>query len=85
MLLELDNLERSVEWLISQKDGNGLANITRAARNWFVVLSLHDKWGQWSELALSFGIEDQIQAADLFEKMGLMDYAERLRKAADKQ
>ena len=58
VLLELDNLERSVEWLISQKDGNGLANITRAARNWFVVLSLHNKWGQWSELALSFGIED---------------------------
>ena len=68
--LEMDNLERSAEWLISQKDGSGLANITRAARNWFVVLSLHHKWGQWSELALSFGIEDQRLRANMLQAIG---------------
>jgi len=70
VMLELDNLERSAEWLVSQKDGNGLANITRSARNWFVVLSLHNKWGQWSELALVFGIEDQRLKANVLQAIG---------------
>ncbi len=68
--LEIDNLEKSAEWLVSQKDGSLLADLTRSARNWFVVLSLHDKWGQWSQSALSFGIADPGLQANVLQAIG---------------
>jgi tetratricopeptide (TPR) repeat protein len=82
VLLEMDNLEKSAEWLISQKDGNRLADITSSARNWFVVLSLHNKWGQWSELALSFGIEDQRLNANVLQAIGDVQQFRDDREAA---
>ncbi|MEJ5239647.1 MAG: NB-ARC domain-containing protein, partial [Anaerolineales bacterium] len=68
--LEIENLRRALAWAGRQKDGNRLAGLIRAARNWFVVLNLYAEWGAAAEKALSLGISEKQTKANVLKAIG---------------
>ncbi len=68
--LEIENLRRALAWAGQQKDGNRLARLIHAARNWFVVLNLYAEWGAATEKALALGISEKQTKANVLQAMG---------------
>ncbi len=70
VLLEMDNLRFALAWAEKDKDGDLLAALLNQARNWLMILSLHNEQGDWLESALALGISDKKLEANTRQAIG---------------
>ncbi len=69
--LELGNLRKAAEWLITEKDGNQLASLAIKARNWiFNRFQNFDEWEYWLLTAKSLGVSDNQLEANVDLSLG---------------
>ncbi|MBI3242266.1 MAG: hypothetical protein HYZ49_08240, partial [Chloroflexi bacterium] len=67
--LELNNLLRALDEAESQKNGNQMADLLRAGRNWLMLL-LFDRWELKAHAALRVGVSDTRLQANVLQAIG---------------
>ncbi len=70
LMEDLLNLYLLEDWALAQPQGETLARMATAPRNWWTILSFHKNWQPWLETALQKGISDKGLRANVLKAIG---------------
>jgi tetratricopeptide (TPR) repeat protein len=70
LLNDLLNLYLLADWAAEQPEGEALARLATAPRNWWAILSYHTAWRGWLENALRKPITDRRLKANVLQAIG---------------